>query len=175
MKAIRANGGYTLYEVLGYALILGVLLSLSTSIFLSSKRISSLGTLALERNEIIEEVVRDFRAIAAQSVATAASIPHMPLPAGTLVFELPSLDSEGRFALWRKDADNRLYLEKYSVRDGEAAQLTYRKVYAPALRVKELTVHADGALARLQFEADTEYTPRTVPQHNSAVAVLGGR
>lgn len=175
MKTMRANGGYTLYEVLGYSLILGMLLSLSTSIFLSSKRISFLGTLALERNDIIEEVVHDFRAVAAQSIGVAPSIPQVSLPADTVVLELRSAGGEPHFALWRTDADNRLYLQKYSAREGQPVQLAYRKVYAPALRVTEFAVNVEGRLVRLQFAADTEYTPRTVPRHNTAVAVLGER
>lgn len=174
MKILRRKGGYTLVEVIGYGLILVMLLNVCASILMSSKRVHTLGTLALDRNEVIEEVVADFREVAAQAIASGSSIANLRLPPDALVLTLRPEGSEQRYAVWRTDEEKRLHLEKYGVRSVGAPRLAYRKTYAPTLRVTDLTVRGEGDLVHLQFDVDNEYTPRTVPRRNSVIAMLGG-
>ncbi len=169
------SGGYTLFELLGYVALLMIIMNLSASVLIGTKRLHTLGTLALERNEAIEEVARDFREAAHDSTTAVDSVPGLPASPGALVLTSKAADGATRFRLWRSDGDGRLYLDVYDTRPDRTLALASRKVYSPRLKVLEFSVTRGPptSLVALDIVVDNEGTLRTVPRTNRFLGALG--
>ncbi len=169
------TGGYTLLEVLAYASILMLIMNLSASVLIGTKRLHTLGTLAMDRNEAIEDVARDFREAVRESAATVDFAAGLPLAPGTVALTSKAADGATRYRLWRRDDAGRFYFEIYDVRPDRRLTLASRTVYSPSVNVTEFSLTRDPqtALVSLDLVVDNEGTPRSVSRTNHFVAALG--
>jgi len=172
MRSGRA--GYTLLEMLLYGVVLAMIVNLSTSLFLSARRIQSLGETSLERVSALGRMEEDFRASALAAVDRVDSVPGVRMTRPILALRGAAEDGSQRYFTWRQGESGALIHETFEVRGGSAS-LTSQSGYAIDVRGARADVREDlpGVIA-LVVDVDTRWTKNTVPASNRFVSRLGG-
>ncbi len=172
-RNLNRCGGFTIVETLGYAVLLIVIMNLSASILIGTRRLHTLGALAIERNEALEEIANDFREVVHGATRIVDSVKGLPESPGNLVLISEASGSVPRYSVWRRDADGRLYLDEYEIGPKRKPGLVSRKVYPAALKVMEYSITCESdRLLKLDLVVDNEATLRTVPKSNRFIAAL---
>jgi hypothetical protein len=89
-RAARPDAGMLLLETMVYIGVLAVILNVALSIFISASRLSLMGTTALDRLCMVEEVRQVFSRGAHEAQAVAPGIGAYKTGPDQVVFELPS-------------------------------------------------------------------------------------
>jgi hypothetical protein len=109
----------TLFECLVYIVVLAAIVNMTTSIFISTSRMNAMGTVALDRLEMRNEVRKEFSGILRQAAAIVPGIGAYHTGEDALVMELPPATGNPeikRYAvlgfITAKDRVSHMYLEK---------------------------------------------------------------
>lgn len=173
-RVATARGGYTLIELLAYVLVLGVIVNLCTSLFLSGRRVYALGELSVARMDALRKIERDFRQAARTSDTVVAGVEGVSQLNPSLVLRGATGNGTERYAVWRLGGNGALLRETYE-RTESTTTITSQRSYA--IGVKEAKVArggADGALVTLSVTVQNKGTSNTVPAENMFVARLRG-
>lgn len=84
-----SESGTTLVEMLAYIAVLAVVINLAGSIFISVNRMNAVGTMALDRVGMRDEVRKDLGAAIRQAVRVVPGVGAYHTGADTLVMEIP--------------------------------------------------------------------------------------
>ena len=97
MKITRAfdRAGMTLLELLGCAAVLAVVINLAAQVFITSSRLSVLGTTSLDSAGVVEDIRDEFVAAVHQSYAIAPSVGNYRSDSEQLILALAPSAREG--------------------------------------------------------------------------------
>ncbi len=98
-----ASAGMTLLEMLGYIAILAIVINLSLKVFIASSRLTGLGTSAVDRLALVEEVRDDFTRIVRLSAGVVPAVGDYRSGENCLILEMPQdpARNEGRtYIIW---------------------------------------------------------------------------
>lgn len=173
----RNNAGYSLLELLAYVFILGIIVNLSVSLLLTTKRLTDVGELAFDRIRTVEEIGREFRSAVRASSMVVAELNATQSDGSHLVLAQFGLNGP-RYVVFRMSEDGEfLSIEEYAKPDGEFVLEKLKTLALTGTAVRFEYTAAEPAAARtvrLVVDIDNEGTRNTVPAENVFVASLRG-
>ena len=94
-RRISNDAGMSLLETLGYVAVLAVLVNLTLTLFIGASRLSILGTTALDRLRMVEDVREGFSETVREARRVVSGVGAYETGPGQLVLELPPDASDG--------------------------------------------------------------------------------
>jgi hypothetical protein len=129
IKRSPNRAGMTLLELLGCAAILAVVINLAAQVFITSSRLSVLGTTSLDRAGVVEDIRDEFVAAVRQSSAIRSSVGN-----------------------YRSDSEQLILALSPSARGGNAKRYTVFGYIGSESRLSKLVIsEKDGAYAAERF------------------------
>jgi hypothetical protein len=123
-----SSAGMSLVEVLGCIAILGVVINLGASVFITSTRLSALGTTALDRMHVVEDIRGGFTNTVRESCAVVPTLSEYRSGNEQVILEMaPTQRSEKRYAiLGRLGSGSRLSRLVVVGEDGDYSAESFR-------------------------------------------------
>jgi hypothetical protein len=119
----ESSAGLSLLEVLACAAILGVVINLCASVFVTSSRLSVLGTTALDRIHVVQEIRDGFISTVRESCAVVPTLSEYSSGSEQIILEMaqrPAQKAGKRYAiLGRFGSESRLGRLKILEKDGK--------------------------------------------------------
>ncbi len=163
---LERTAGTTLIEIIAYIAVLGVMISLCLSIFVTTSRLSLIGTGTLDRMTGLEQIHKGFSETVRDAVAVRTEAASYRTGPDVLVLELPCNDGVRYAVFSRVGPDQRLSKLIFTEQDGKFSPehfVTYRQNLR-TLRFGYDT--SDETLARrvsLRLELDKGVEPKIPP------------
>lgn len=171
LASTRINDGYTLLELLAYVFVLAVIVNLSTSLFLATRRLHVSGDVSLSRMASLTDFERDFRLATRRADGIVTHLDDFPPENLRLVLHGHDAHGLDEFTVWRQDTSGRVYLETY-LSQGDGLTFSGRKVYPAGLTEMSVEQGPHSGLIRVVIHVDNSGTPNTIPAENAFIARL---
>jgi hypothetical protein len=167
------NAGIALLETLGYIAILGVLINLALSTFVSAGRLTSLGNAARSRIEGISELDRGFRGAVREAVGTEVRAGVYEASETVLVLRLPDGPNGERRHTVVGDlrGTGRLARVTFS-ENGSESRIESATTYTPMILKHGFKQAGNGRLITLTVTIDNAGFANTIPAENTFVASM---
>jgi len=181
IKRSPDSAGMTLLELLGCAAVLAVVINLAAQVFITSSRLSVLGTTSLDRMGVVEEIREEFVATVRQSCAVRPSVGKYRSGSEQLILALSSSARDGsakRYAVFgRIGSESRLSKLVISETDGAYAAerfVTYPLDLESIRFTYDKSVPDEARLVSLELRLKDEGNGRgPEPAHKFTVAMRG--
>lgn len=173
----RDDSGYSLLELLAYLFILAIIINVSLSLMLMTKRLTDVGELAFERIRIVEEIGREFRSAIEVSDAVVAEADGLHSNGSRLLLSNSGTNGSRHTVIQTTKRGDYLLIEEYAVSKGETRLENLKSIPLPGVEVRFEYSTPDPEAARwirLVVDIDNEGTPNTIPAVNVFVASLRG-
>ena len=169
------TAGTTLIEMIAYIAVLGVMISLCLSIFVTTSRLSLIGTGTLERMTGVEEIRKGFSETVREAVGVRAEAASYRTGPEVLVLELPC-DHGARYAVFsRPGPDQRLSKLVFTEREGEFSPehfVTYQQNLRTLQFAYDAANMAQTRRVSLRLEIDKGVEPKIPsPGHTFYAAI----
>jgi len=182
MRQGQSVAGMSLVEVLGCIAILGVVINLGASVFITSTRLCALGTTALDRMHVVEEIRDGFTGTVRESCAVVPTLSEYRSGNEQVILEMaPTGRSEKRYAiLGRFGCGSRLSRLVVVGEDGNYSVETFRTYPLDVDKIRfgyDKSAVQDVRLVSIEFDIKDEgqkRNKRTAHKFTASMRAISG-